>query len=578
MDLINQFFFSFGIFSIFALFGGLISARWRQPAIVGFLLVGAIVGPNMLGLINDNEVIELLAEFGAALLLFSIGLEFSLSRLLGSSIRAMIVASGIMFVLFIAGYEAGIFLGLGYFESVIVGACFSFSSTAVFVRNLNHHKLLDSPQVPLLISVLVLEDIVAVTVLTIFSSIKNESLGSLPSLNSVLLPIFFSLIIMGFVYLVLKRLLEGFVKVFSPYLTDEYVILLALGLTVLLSLLSAVIGLAPSIGAFISGSILASLSIRNAVEKSMSPFSLAFSSYFFLSLGLLISPANFFAYFFPILGLSILFAAAAFTITTIMVYFAGFNFKHALVSGVSFAVISEFSLLLAKETAPLMPNFDLISILSVMILITTFISSILLAARQGLFMYLTRFQSIRIFSAIPAMQKYVGDIICEFEGRGQYMLQARTIFVSSLQYTKNFVVLGAFLFVFLKIFGNISVVLFGLYLHISYIILLIISLLFLPTVVQILMQFSLLANAIVVVFTRTHPGDTTTGWRLLRNAVLFIFFLACFLLLPPFFSILKLPSELSPIIFIPLFGMLVLLWDSASAFITKFSSIRKRHY
>ncbi len=96
--------------------------------------MGVIVGPNVLGIVSDNQIIELLAELGATLLLFSIGVQFSLSELMGQGLKALFGATIIMGSLFVVGYEASILMGLDFFASLAIGASFAFSSTAIFIR------------------------------------------------------------------------------------------------------------------------------------------------------------------------------------------------------------------------------------------------------------------------------------------------------------------------------------------------------------------------------------------------------------------------------------------------------------
>ncbi|MFH1306737.1 MAG: cation:proton antiporter [Candidatus Micrarchaeota archaeon] len=573
---IDQFFLSFGLFSIFALIGGLLSARFRQPTVIGLLAVGAIIGPNVLGIISDNEAIEVLAEFGAALLLFSIGLQFSISKLIGSSVKAVMAASAIMLLLFVVGYEAGLLLGLTYIEAILLGACFSFSSTAIFVRQLTYHKLVDSSQVPLLISILIVEDIVAVTVLTVVSSIKHQSLGALPSLSSFLLPIFFSLVVMGFVYLIILGVLDRLLRRFVAHLTDEYVILLSLGLTLLLAFLSAAIGLSPAIGAFVSGSILAGLPIKKAVEKSMSPFSYAFSSFFFLSIGLFISPLALFGIILQVSLLSIVFSASAFFIVMSVVYLLGYDFRQALMAGASFAVISEFSLLIAKEASGIVLAFDLISTLAAIIFLTTIFSSLLLANRDKLYRFLVccRLSKHYVFRNISRLREYVGALVSEFEGRGQYIMDARRIFLSTLNCMKGFAIIGSILILLMRFFSDLSFEILGRQVHISYFILGGVILVFLPTLIQIGRQLMLLADAIVAVFTRSSPGGERIGRRVIRNFLILIFFFIIFLLLPVFFSLLQLPTAFNALNLIPLFGMIVIGWDSVSSFLSFISSRR----
>ncbi len=573
-SLLNDFFISFGLLSLFALVGGLLSLRWRQPTVVGLLLVGALIGPNFIGIIHDSEIVQVFAELGAALLLFSIGLEFSLPKIFGSGMRALLVSAGIIFVGFLSGYEAGVFLlGLDYLPSIALGLIFSFSSTAIFVRLMSSNNLLSAPPIPLLVSVLVIEDIFAVAALTFFSSIQTDiNSGLLPDMLAILASILFSIAVMGFIYLVFKKIVSKFVTYIHADNSGEFMLLLALGLCVILSVLASMIGLTPSVGAFLAGSIIAGQSIRNDVEKIVAPFSLAFSSFFFLSIGLLISPAALFTLWPSVLALSIIFIAAVFFSVAFFTYIAGFELEDAVLSGAAMAVMGEFSLLLARQAAPVLGSFDIVSISSLIVLLSTIACSFLLSWRAQIVVLLRRLLTPNAHSRLAAFREYVSAVIDEFEGKGTFLAVSRKTFASLLKNITIFVVIGIALIIARRQFSDLSLSMAGIQIHLPTALLLLALLPLLFALRSVLREFGLLADAISSVFVKIHPGGEKSGRRIARDFLAIIPFLAIILLMPIAIDVLVLPDVFHAAILLPLAAVAMLSWDAISAFLSSFGA------
>jgi CPA2 family monovalent cation:H+ antiporter-2 len=255
-DFLEKFFFSFSLFSLFSFFGGLLSARWKQPTVIGLLLVGMFIGPKFLGLVSDDQTINILSEFGIYLLLFSLGLEFSISNIFGSLIRILFSLFFILSIMFLIGYETSLFLFKDVFVSIFVGLLFSFSSTAVFSNHLKSCKKIKGVDFSFPAYIMILQDLIAVVVLTVLISIKNNAFGPLSGdileiAVLVLFPIFLSIIFFMLIYLILKNAINYLLNNFYHNIEDENVVLFVLGLTVLFSIIAGSLGLSSSIGAFI---------------------------------------------------------------------------------------------------------------------------------------------------------------------------------------------------------------------------------------------------------------------------------------------------------------------------------------
>ncbi len=565
--LLSEFFLSFGLLSIFALVGGLLSARWRQPTVVGLLVVGAIIGPNSLGIVRNSEVIKVFSELGAALLLFSIGVEFSLAKISGSGLRSLLVSSGIMFFGFLAGYEAGVLLGLGPIISLALGSCFAFSSTAIFVRTLTQNNLLSQAPIPLLVSVLVIEDIAAVAAITFFSSIKAESGPAGAGVLQILLSIAFSLAVLGFVYLLLKRMLGRAVSYLESYKSDEHVVLLALGLCITLALVAGAIGLSPSIGAFLAGSIAAGLPIRHEIERTVSPFSLAFSSFFFLSAGLMISPHALLSMLPVVAALSILFIIIVFLSSAFFTYLAGFELEDAVLAGAAMAVMGEFSLLLATQAAPIAGNFDIITAISSIVLISTISSAYLLSIRPRITNCLRSRLSPSGHSKLAALREYIKAVLSEFEGGGAFLARAKATFRTLVSNMTSFVIVFVAVFLLRRAFSAAFIDVLGIRLYMPTLIAALAIMLLLPSAFSLLGELRLFADALSAVFVKFHKGGERTGRRIARDFFAITLLLIIILLIPITIDLLSLPNIFHLLVLFPALFVLLVGWDAASSFL-----------
>src|SRR3989338_4457564 len=153
---------SLGILFFCAIIGGLIASRFRQPAVFGLLLVGAIIGPSSLNLVQDSKMIGMMADFGAILMLFIIGLEFDISKLMKIGARSILIGLLKFAIVLFFGYETTLLLGFSVKVALFVGVILSFSSTIVVVKVLEQKEMFSRKEVPLLIAVLIIEDIIAV--------------------------------------------------------------------------------------------------------------------------------------------------------------------------------------------------------------------------------------------------------------------------------------------------------------------------------------------------------------------------------------------------------------------------------
>ncbi|MDP3765270.1 MAG: cation:proton antiporter [Nanoarchaeota archaeon] len=365
---------SLGILFLCAIIGGIIATRFKQPAVFGLLLVGAVIGPNSLNLVQDANMIRMMADFGAILILFIIGLEFDVSKLMKLGARSILIGLLKFAIVLFFGYETTMLLGFSSKIALFVGVILSFSSTVVVIKVLQQKDMFSRREVPLLVAILIIEDIIAVFILTFFSGIKDSSIGLISTFEHII----FSIAILISAYLIMMKILKYGVNIILKNNSDESVLtFLSLGIGALFSYFAFYLGLTPSAGAFLAGSLIASLPNAKEYGRAIHPYALIFTSIFFISMGTLVD-------FKTVESNLALIGALIFTIFVSRFIAIGFltfllaNFKNEqpFFSSIAMMSVGEFSLLVAKESEKFGVGLDLVTITAAIIFISTILMSI----------------------------------------------------------------------------------------------------------------------------------------------------------------------------------------------------------
>ena len=365
---------SLGILFLCALIGGIIATRFRQPAVFGLLLVGAIIGPNLLNLVRDQSVINMMADFGAILILFIIGLEFDISKLMKLGARSILIGLLKVAIVLFFGYETTLLLGFSTKAALFIGVILSFSSTVVVVKVLEQKEMFSRKEVPLLIAILIIEDVIAVLILTFFSGIKNAN----SSLLSTFEHIIFSIAILVFAYYITMKILKYGVNIILNNNSDESVLaFLSLGIGALFSYFAFYLGLTPSAGAFLAGSLIASLPNAKEYGKAIRPYALIFTSIFFISMGTLVDFNAVNANIALIVALLFTILISRFIAIGFLTFLlANFRNEQPFFSSIAMISVGEFSLLVAKESQKFGVGIDLVTITAAIIFISAIFMSI----------------------------------------------------------------------------------------------------------------------------------------------------------------------------------------------------------
>ena len=272
-----------------ALLGGVVARRLGLPLILGYIAAGVLVGPNTFGpSVGNVHQIELLAEIGVALLLFTIGLHFSL-RELAPVRRVAVLGTPLQMALTIAfGYALGrLLLDLGWVESVWLGALISLSSTAVVLKTLGEQGVLGTLSARVMVGMLIVQDLAIVPLLTVLPVLKDVGEG-LPELGLALLKAALFLAAMLFLgSRVLPLLLARLAAWGSRELFLVSVVAIGLGV----GYATYLVGLSFAFGAFVAGMVLSESDYSHQALAEVEPLRDVFAMIFFVSVGLLIDPA-----------------------------------------------------------------------------------------------------------------------------------------------------------------------------------------------------------------------------------------------------------------------------------------------
>src|SRR3989344_5480316 len=372
-----------GLILLFSILGGVLAVRFKQPSVLGLLLAGSIVGPNALGFIKDTSLINAAIEIGAILLLFTLGIEFSLQHLLRLGLRTIMIAVMKLGLVFLFSYYASLLLGFDFITSLYIGAILSITSTVIVVKILEQKGMLKREELPLLIAILIIEDVFGVFALTFFSSLNAKA--DLAPLN-LFAKLLISLTLMIIAYNILQRILKPLIKWLIKYSTEDTITFISIGLCGGMSFLAYLFNFSPSVGAFLAGNIVASLPNSKMFEKAIHPFILTFTSLFFFSIGTIVD----FSVVMGSISLILVLFFASIIIKFLSIGFGSYLFtnftgRQAVFSGIAMISLGEFSLLIAKEANLVGLGIDLVSITATIILLSSIAMSYMLAHTEKIY-------------------------------------------------------------------------------------------------------------------------------------------------------------------------------------------------
>jgi len=340
---ITSLFTEFAVMLAIAVGVGLLAIRLRQPLIVAFIAVGILLGPGLLGLVEHSYTMELLAEFGIALLLFVVGLKLDLTLI--RTMGPVALATGLGQITFTATFVFLIcqLLGMDLVPSLYVAAAMSFSSTIIIVKLLSDKREIDALHGRIAIGFLIVQDIMVVItmiVITAFGADEDARLGT--EMLSVFLKGGALLIGIG---LLMRYVLPRILPIVAS--STELLVLFSITLAISMAALSDVIGFSKEVGAFLGGIALASTPYREAIGSRLVGVRDFLLLFFFISLGSQLDLQALGLQVNTALLLSVFVLIGNPLIVLSIMGLMGFRRRTGFLSGLAVAQISEFSLILA---------------------------------------------------------------------------------------------------------------------------------------------------------------------------------------------------------------------------------------
>ena len=332
---------------IFALstFVNFIFTRMRIPAIIGYLITGIIAGPHLLGLISSPENVEVMAEIGVILLMFTIGLEFSLHHLL--NIRKLVFLGGFMQLLLTAGVTmltARVF-HFEWTESLFVGFLTALSSTAVVLKLLQERSELTSHYGKTIVGILIFQDIILIPLL-LFTPMLGGATADVG--HDLLILMVKTAGIMLFIWVGTKWLMPKILHLIAMTRSHELFLMSLLLICLAVAMLTNQLGMSLAFGAFLAGLMISDTEYSHSAFGNLIPFKDVFTSFFFVSIGMLLDLGFVADHPWLVIGAVVLVVVIKALVAGLTAFSLGHTFIGTVAVGFSLAQVGEFSFILAR--------------------------------------------------------------------------------------------------------------------------------------------------------------------------------------------------------------------------------------
>lgn len=324
----------------------LLFKKIKQPLVLGYLIAGFLAGPyfTLFPSVQDKHNVEVWAEIGVIILLFTLGLEFSFKKLMKvggtASVTALVQIVSMVFL----GYWAGQFMNWSSMDSIFLGVILSMSSTTIILRAFDELGVKGQKFAGIVFGALIVEDIVAILMMVLLSTIAvSQQFSGMELVESVLKLVFFLILwFVGGIFFIPTLLKKA-----KNLLSDETLLIVSLALCLMMVILATMAGFSPALGAFIMGSIIAETTKAERIEHLVKPVKDLFGAVFFVSVGMLINPDTLVEYAWPVIIITLLTIFGKTISSTIGALISGQPLKQSVQTGMSLAQIGEFSFIIA---------------------------------------------------------------------------------------------------------------------------------------------------------------------------------------------------------------------------------------
>ncbi|MHC1722552.1 MAG: cation:proton antiporter [Aminipila sp.] len=325
----------------------IIFKKIKQPLVLGYILAGFLTSANfsIFPTIMDPENINLWAELGVIFIMFALGLEFSFHKIANIGGSAIVTAATVITSMVFVGYGVGIIMGWSRMDSIFLGGMISMSSTMIILKAYEELKLKTKKYAQLVLGTLIIEDVVAIFMMIVLSTIsvsKDVSGIELGSEIGKLLLYLILWLLLG-IYLIPTALKKA-----NKYLNDETLLIVSLGLCLAMVVIANYMGFSSALGAFLAGSILAGTVKAERIDDLVKPIKDLFGAIFFVSVGMLVNPELILKYLGPIIILTLVTIVGQMVFSSIGVLLSGQSLRTAVGTGMSMVQIGEFSFIIAS--------------------------------------------------------------------------------------------------------------------------------------------------------------------------------------------------------------------------------------
>lgn len=323
----------------------LLFKKLRQPVVLGYIVAGFLASPNFhyLPSIADAESIDIWAQIGIIVLLFTLGLEFNFKKLLNVGATAFTTALTIAIGMIAIGYMAGELMGFTTFDSIFLGAMLSMSSTMIIIKAFNDLGMQQQKFTQTVFGILIVQDLLAVVLMVILSSVASGSVEGGELLGSVARLVFF--LVLWFV--IGTFIIPTFVRSVRRFLNNETLLIVSMGLCFGMVVVANYAGFSSALGAFVMGSILSSANEVERIERIVQPIKDLFGAVFFISVGMLVDLNALVEYAIPILILSVIVIIGQSFLAITGMLLSGQPLRTSIQAGFSLSQIGEFSFIIA---------------------------------------------------------------------------------------------------------------------------------------------------------------------------------------------------------------------------------------
>ena len=360
----------------------LLFKKLKQPLVLGYIVAGFLVSPHMSYTMSvvDKDDIQTWADIGVIFLLFSLGLDFSIKKILKMGASPIIAACTIIFSMMLLGVIVGHSFGWKEMDCIFLGGMVAMSSTTIIYKAFSDMGLTQQGFASTVMSVLILEDILAIVMMVMLSTVASGNSPDGVQLLGSIMKIGFFLVLWFVVGLFAIPL---FLRSVRKILNSETLLIVSLGFCCLMAVISTQVGFSAAFGAFVMGSILAETVEADKIIRLVDPVKNLFGAIFFVSVGMLVKPDVIVEYAIPILLLVITILVGQALFGTLGYLLGGQTLKNAMRCGFSMAQVGEFAFIIATlgKSLGVISEF-LYPVVVAVSVITTFLTPYMIRAAE----------------------------------------------------------------------------------------------------------------------------------------------------------------------------------------------------